>query len=80
MLELFEYLDPRGRPVFPERRQADHGLIHLGFTSIDVRADYSRLKNKGVSFFSEPVEFRPNVWIVYFYGPDGEVCELRETP
>jgi len=26
------------------------------------------------------VEFRPGVWIVYFHGPDGEVCELRQVP
>ncbi|HUV08082.1 MAG TPA: VOC family protein, partial [Spirochaetia bacterium] len=59
--------------------QADHGFIHIGFTSNDVPADYSRLKEKGVEFLSEPLEFRPKVWIVYFYGPDGEVCELRQT-
>jgi len=80
MLELFEYQDPRGKSLPPERRQADHGLIHIGFASNDVRADYARLKGKGVAFFGDPVEFRPGVWIVYFYGPDGEVCELRETP
>ena len=55
-------------------------MIHLGFTSLDVRAEYSRLRKMGVTFFGEPLEFRPDVWIVYFYGPDGEVCELRETP
>lgn len=80
MLELFEYQDPRGKPLPSERRQADHGLIHMGFTSNDVRADFARLKEKGVTFFGDPVEFRPGVWIVYFYGPDGEACELRETP
>ena len=56
------------------------GLIHIGFSSNDVRGDYERLKKEGVTFFGDPVEFRPQVWVVYFYGPDGEVCELRETP
>ena len=28
-------------------------------------------------FLSDPVEFRPGVWVVYFLGPDGEVVELR---
>ena len=79
MLELFEYLDPEGKAIPSDRRQADHGFIHIGFTSNDVPADYSRLKEKGVEFLSEPLEFRPKVWIVYFYGPDGEVCELRQT-
>jgi catechol 2,3-dioxygenase-like lactoylglutathione lyase family enzyme len=79
MLELFEYTAPRGRPVPPDRRQADHGLIHIGFTSSDTRADYDRLRGQGVRFLGEPLEFRPGVWIVYFHGPDGEVCELRQS-
>lgn len=79
MLELFEYRRPRGQPIPSDRKQADQGWIHMGFTSTDVRADYARLKTLGVQFLSEPIEFRPGVWIVYFYGPDGEVCELRQT-
>ena len=78
MLELFEYVEPRGKPIPTDRRQADHGLIHLGFKSDDACTDYKRLKARGVEFLSEPVEFRPSVWVVYFRGPDGEVCELRQ--
>ncbi|MBN1834371.1 MAG: VOC family protein [Spirochaetales bacterium] len=80
MLELFEYVRPRGEGIpGGRRRQADLGHIHAGFTSDDVRGEYARLKGQGVEFLSEPVEFRPGVWIVYFYGPDGEVGELRQT-
>lgn len=80
MLELFEYSVPRGEPIpGGRRRQADLGHVHAGFTCDDVRGDYSRLKAQGVEFLSEPVEFRPGVWIVYFYGPDGEVGELRQA-
>jgi catechol 2,3-dioxygenase-like lactoylglutathione lyase family enzyme len=79
MLELFEYLDPRGLPLSPSRTQADIGFIHAGFSSTDVRADYLTLKEKGVQFLGEPVEFRPTVWVVYFRGPDGEVGELRQV-
>jgi catechol 2,3-dioxygenase-like lactoylglutathione lyase family enzyme len=78
MLELFEYLNPRGRPPAAGRRQADHGFIHIGLASADVRSDYQRLAAEGVEFLSGPVEFRPGVWMCYFYGPDGEVCELRK--
>ena len=78
MFELFEYVEPRGKPIPTNRCQADHGLIHLGFKSDDACADYKRLKARGVEFLSEPVEFRPGVWVVYFRGPDGEVCELRQ--
>lgn len=80
MLELFEYQSPAGEPIPPTRRQADHGWIHIGLRSSDVRGDYARLQAAGVTFLSAPVEFRPRVWIVYFHGPDGEVIELRETP
>jgi catechol 2,3-dioxygenase-like lactoylglutathione lyase family enzyme len=79
MLELFEYEQPRGRPIPSDHRQCDHGFIHLGFASSDAWADFCRLKTAGVNFINEPVEFRPGVWVVYFYGPDGEVCELRQT-
>ena len=80
MLELFEYAEPRGRVQREDARQADHGWIHMGLTSSDVCGDYARLRDAGVAFLSEPVEFRPGVWIVYFKGPDGEVVELRQTP
>ena len=79
MLELFEYRDPTGRPLLPDRTQADIGFIHVGITSTDVKADHARLKAAGVRFIHEPIEFRPNVWIAYFYGPDREVCELRQA-
>jgi len=78
MLELFEYTYPRGKPIPKDAKQADHGYIHIGFTTSDMKADYALLKKEGVKFFNEPVEFRPGVWVVYFFGPDGEVCELRQ--
>ena len=80
MLELFEYTDPRGRPIARDRNQSDHGFTHVGFTSADVRADVARLRSLGVEFIGEPVEYRQGVWVVYFRGPDREVCELRQTP
>ena len=79
MLELFQYDTPEGRPQPKDRRQADHGYIHVGLSSTDTIADYERLLAEGVEFISEPLEFRPGVWIVYFRGPDGEVCELRQS-
>lgn len=78
-IELFEYVRPRGRLV-GDRTQADLGCSHIGFRSDDARADCARLRSRGVKFLSEPVEFRPGVWVAYFRGPDGEVCELREDP
>ena len=79
MLEIFQYQNPKGKSITDDRTQADHGFSHLGFKTTDALSDYDRLKKLGVKFLSEPVEFRPGVWVVYFYGPDGEVCELRQT-
>lgn len=79
MLELFQYDTPEGRRQPKDRRQADHGYIHVGLSSTDTIGDYERLLAEGVEFISEPLEFRPGVWIVYFRGPDGEVCELRQS-
>ncbi len=77
MLELFEYQQPRGRPL--PRTQADLGFSHVGFATADIHDEYERLRSAGVSFFNAPVEFRPGAWVVYFRGPDGEVGELRQT-
>jgi len=78
-LELFEYKVPEGKLIPADRIQADKGFNHIGFRSDNVRQEYEKLKMQGVRFISEPVEFRKDVWIVYFHGPDGEVCELREA-
>lgn len=79
MLELFQYIHPQGRPLSEDFTQADHGLTHFALTSTDTRADYEYLKKQGVRFYSEPVEYRPGVWICFFYGPDGETVEIRQT-
>ena len=79
VIELFEYQDPAGKPLARERTQADLGISHIGFRSPDARGDYRRLVERGVECLSEPVEFRPGVWVFYFRGPDGEVCEMRQS-
>jgi catechol 2,3-dioxygenase-like lactoylglutathione lyase family enzyme len=80
MFELLEYTDPKGRPITPDRTQADHGFIHVSFVSTDVAADVAWLREKGVEPLGRAVEYRPGVWVAYLKGPDGEVFELRQTP
>ena len=79
VLELFHYTDPVGDLIPPERKQADKGFSHMGLRCSDVRGLYNRLRDIGVRFISEPVEFRAGVWLCYFYGPDNEVIEIRES-
>ena len=80
VLELFEYSTPKGVNRVKNLKQYDKGLTHIGFEVTGFHQLVAKLKDNNVEFLSEPVEFRPNVWVVYFHGPDGEVCELREMP
>ncbi len=80
MLELFEYYEPTGSNKAKEIQQYDHGLIHIGFAVDDFHKHIEQLQKEGIEFLGEPVEFRPGVWVVYFRGPDGEVCEFRQQP
>jgi catechol 2,3-dioxygenase-like lactoylglutathione lyase family enzyme len=78
VLELFDYLYPRGEPPDPDRRQCDLGLTHIGFRVDDFAATYRALQERGVEFVGEALEIRPGVTVAYFYGPERVVCEIRE--
>lgn len=77
VLELFEYCEPRGRDL--KQRQCDLGYMHICFRVTQIHELCASLKARGVEFFSEPLEVRPGTFIVYFSGPDGEVCEMRQV-
>ena len=79
VLELFEYSEPRGHNVARSLRQCDQGITHMGFECSDFHQHVEKLRQHNVEFLGEPVEFRPNVWVLYFLGPDGEVCELHDV-
>jgi len=78
VVELFDYQHPKGREPRPDHRQADYGLIHIGFMVQDFQKTYQELKAKGVQFLGEPVEIRPGVFVAYFRGAESEICEIRE--
>ena len=80
ILELFQYFEPRGKNRARQMQQYDYGLIHLGFEINDFHNHIDQLKKHNIEFLGEPVEFRPDVWVAYFRGPDGEVCEIRQQP
>ena len=77
VLELFEYREPRGRDL--HQRQCDLGYMHIGFRVTNIHELHRSLTANGVKFFSEPLELRPGTFIVYFQGPDGEICEMRQV-
>jgi catechol 2,3-dioxygenase-like lactoylglutathione lyase family enzyme len=80
ILELFEYTNPKGQNRAQTMNQYDKGLIHIGFEVDGFHNHIKQLEQKGIKLLGEPVEFRPDVWVAYFYGPDGEVCEIRQKP
>ena len=78
MLELFYYYSPSGKPILKEQTQADNGYIHFGLRVNNIFEEINKLKSAEVEFVGEVVEVRPDVWVVYFYGPDREICELKQ--
>ena len=80
VLELFQYSQPVGENKASQMQQFDHGLIHIGFSVDNFHEHVAQLKEMGVEFLGEPVEFQPGVWVLYFRGPDGEVCEFMQAP
>lgn len=78
VIELFHYHFPKGREPEFEKNQSDLGLIHIGFMVENFSETYETLKERGVQFLGEKVEIRPGVFVAYFKGVEGEVCEMRE--
>jgi diaminopimelate decarboxylase len=79
VLELIEYMDPRGEPSRPEPN--DPGATHISFRVPDVDAILLRLRDANVSVRSEPVTITtPGAWegarCFYATDPDGVTVEL----
>ena len=78
MLELFEYVHPRGQNQ--DLNTNNPGNSHLAFIVDDLQAFYQELKAKGVKFKSEPIEVdygdNAGAWGVYVVDPDGISMEL----
>jgi catechol 2,3-dioxygenase-like lactoylglutathione lyase family enzyme len=79
MIELFDYQHPQGRERDPEFGPAGYGLTHIGLTVSDFWGTYQRLLDQGVRFLGEALEIRPNVYVAYFYGVEGEILEMKEV-
>ncbi len=79
VLELIEYVDPRGTPSRPEAN--DPGATHISLRVPDVEAAYERLRDTGVPVRSRPVTLTdPGAWrgarCFYAADPDGVTVEL----
>ena len=77
-IEIFEFKTPA--PVQPERRSVDFGIAHLCFQVNDLDSEYRRMKDLGMVFHSEPVDFGDGSKYVYGRDIDGNIIELLEIP
>lgn len=83
MLELSEFVEPRGEPVRP--RANDPGATHIALRVGDVAAVHARLAAAGVETRTEPIEITdPGPWqgarAFYATDPDGVTIELIQPP
>jgi lactoylglutathione lyase len=82
LLELVEYVSPRGEERSPERFNVGTG--HLAFRVSDIQAEYERLVQAGVQFVSPPNHITAGVnaggGTCYFVDPDGITLELVQAP
>jgi diaminopimelate decarboxylase len=83
VLELIEFVDPRGSPVRP--RANDPGATHISLRVADIDAAHERLREAEVPLRSDPVEITdPGAWegarCFYASDPDGVTIELIEAP
>jgi catechol 2,3-dioxygenase-like lactoylglutathione lyase family enzyme len=78
LLELIEYVNPRGEPTDTSTNRP--GAAHLALQVDDLQAEYRRMKALGARFKSEPVRIaagrHEGGWTVYMLDPDNITLEL----
>jgi len=81
MLELVEYVTPRGRgaQTLPTN---DAGAAHLALMVTDIHSRHRRMVEQGVRFKNPPVAITAGAneggWSCYLLGPDGITLELLQ--
>jgi catechol 2,3-dioxygenase-like lactoylglutathione lyase family enzyme len=80
VLELVEYVQPRGRQVELPTNQV--GVAHLAFVVNDIHKRHRRMEAEGVLFRNAPVAISEGAneggWSCYFHDPDGITLELLQ--
>ena len=87
ILELTEFLAPRGRPIPADLRANDLTFQHVAVIVSDMDRAYSRLREHGVAHASTDPQRLPD-WNVnaggirafYFRDPDGHFLEVLQFP
>ena len=81
-LELVEYVSPKGERG--DINVCNPGAAHMAITTTDALAEYDRMVEAGVRFFSPPNAITAGVneggYACYFHDPDQIVLELLQPP
>ena len=87
LIELTEFLAPRGRPFPEDLRANDHAFQHIAIIVSDMDAAYSRLRRFDVAHASTGPQrlpdWNPNaggIRAFYFRDPDGHFLEVLQVP
>lgn len=87
LIELGEYLTPRGRPVPPDSRSNDRWFQHIAIIVSDIDQAYLWLRRHRVRLLSPAPQrlpdWNPNaggIQALYFADPDGHPLELLQFP
>lgn len=85
IIELIQYISPRGKPLPEDTRQCDLGVSHVCFKVSGIDSLYSKLVSQGVKFNCPVQTMNPTeagvARVTYFHDPDGITLELLEmTP
>ena len=79
-IDLQQYLEPPGK--MSDSKLGDIANSHFCVEVGDIKAAYETLRDNGVEFVSDPVEFdlehEGKIGCVFFMDPDGYVLELTE--
>ncbi len=87
VIELTEYLAPRGRPIPPDSRSNDRWFQHIAIIVSDMDRAYRRLREHKVEHASTGPQRLPDwnknaggIRAFYFKDPDGHPLEILEFP
>jgi catechol 2,3-dioxygenase-like lactoylglutathione lyase family enzyme len=87
MLQLSQFLAPRGRPAPVDSRSNDHWFQHVAIIVSDMDRAFARLRQRKVQFASTGPQLLPKsipeaagIRAFYFRDPDGHPLEILQFP
>jgi len=77
-IELIRYYQPEGGKNPNISKANEIGFRHIAFEVEDIESVYRKLKNAGVTLFSDIQSYNVKKKLCYLLGPDGIILEIAE--